>query len=164
MQEQPLILTLRMDEESQAFFDAQRKLYYPPERNYVDAHIMLFHQLPNDGATYNFLASFISELFSLNVTGLMNLGAGVAYRIESQQLKVIHNSLSRNFKSVLRPQDQQGFKPHITMMNKTTPEAARALIAELSDRFEPFSVQATGLDLWTYLDRPWRLEQHFPFR
>ncbi|MDN3598552.1 2'-5' RNA ligase family protein [Mucilaginibacter myungsuensis] len=151
-----------MDEESQAFFDAQRKLNFPPERNYLAAHIMLFHQLPNEAATYHVLTSVNQVPFTLAVTGLMNLGAGVAYRIESEELNLLHRSLSKQF--TLIPQDRQGFRPHVTIMNKTTPEAARALIAELSDDFKPFTFRATGLDLWTYLDGPWRFEQHFPFR
>lgn len=164
MQEPPLILTLRMDEKSEAFFDAQRKSYFPPERNYLAAHIMLFHQLPNELATTHFLAGFHQGPFQLTVTGLMNLGAGVAYRLESPEVKTLQAALRTQFKDVLIQQDLQGFRPHITIMNKTTPEAARALIAELSADFEPFAIQATGLDLWTYLGGPWQFEQHFPFR
>lgn len=163
MQGQPMILTLRVDDESQAFFNAQRKLYFPSERNHLDAHIMLFHQLPNEEAAYNFLTNFVCESFILTVTGLMNLGAGVAYRLEGPELKILHAFLSKHFKSALIPQDQQGFRPHVTIMNKTTPEAARTLIADLSLDFEPFSVRATGLELWTYLGGPWRHERSFLF-
>lgn len=159
-----MILTLLMDEESKAFFDAQRKLYFPPERNYLAAHIMIFHQFPNEIATHDFLASFEHESFKLTVTGLMNLGAGVAYRLESPELKTLYTSLRTHFKNVLIPQDQHGFRPHITIMNKTTPEDARALIAKLSSDFEPFIIHAVGMELWTYLGGPWRFERHFPFR
>ncbi|WP_208644854.1 2'-5' RNA ligase family protein [Mucilaginibacter kameinonensis] len=46
-----LILTLRLDEESQAFFDEMRKRHFPQERNFLKAHLTLFHQLPSDLVT-----------------------------------------------------------------------------------------------------------------
>ena len=164
MQKQPLILTLRLDDESQAFFNSQRKYYFPPERNVLDAHLMLFHQLPDAEATYDNLAAIRCEPFNLQVTGLMNLGAGVAYRTESPEIDTLHKLLRSKFLEVLIPQDLHGYRPHITIMNKSTPEKARALIAELSAGFQPFSIQATGLDLWTYLNGPWQHERTYLFK
>jgi hypothetical protein len=43
---QPLILTLKMDERSQERFDRLRERHFPPERNYLNAHLTLFHKLP----------------------------------------------------------------------------------------------------------------------
>ena len=163
MQKHPLILTLRLDALSLAFFDAQRKLYFPPERNFLDAHLMLFHQLPYEPATFDHFSDLSVAPFNMQVTGLMNLGAGVAYRIDSPDLRSLHRSLSSHFRDRLTPQDKQGFRPHITIMNKTTPEIARALIADLTLNFKSFTIQATGLDLWTYLNGPWRHERIFLF-
>ncbi|WP_114940793.1 2'-5' RNA ligase family protein [Mucilaginibacter endophyticus] len=163
MQEEPLILTLKLDEKSQCFFNTKRQLYFPPERNYLDAHLMLFHQLPNDPETYKVLKDFAYEPFSLNIVGLMNLGAGVAYLAECSELNLLHKLLSTHFKNKLIPQDLQGFRPHITIMNKTTPERARALINELSVSFEPFSVDSLGIDLWQYLGGPWQHKCSYAF-
>jgi hypothetical protein len=163
MQKNPLILTLRLDEESQAFFNMQRKRYFPPERNFMDAHLMLFHQLPNSLITYDYLAKFCCKLFSLQVTGLMNLGAGVAYRIESAEISALHKSLRSHFLEILILQDLHGFRPHITIFNKSTLEKARTLIAELSPGFQPFHIQAIGLDLWTYLNGPWQYQRSYLF-
>ena len=44
--DRPLILTLRLDPESQARFDALRRAHFPPERNLLGAHVTLFHALP----------------------------------------------------------------------------------------------------------------------
>ena len=164
MQKQPLILTVRMDDESQAFFNSQRKNYFPPERNVLDAHLMLFHQLPDEQFTYDNLAAVRFEPFNLQVTSLMNLGAGVDYRIESPEISSLQKNLRSQFLEVLIPQDLHGFRPHITIMNKSTPEKARALITELSAGFQPFSIQATGLDLWTYLNGPWQHERTYLFK
>ena len=161
--EQPLILTIRLDEESQAFFNRQRKQYFPPERNYLDAHLILFHQLPDEPSTIEILQAIQQPAFTISVSGLMNLGAGVAYRMESIELIKLHRELSQSFAAVLIPQDKQGFRPHITIQNKTTPALAKALFFELNVGFKPFEITAIGSDLWTYLDGPWRHEQHYPF-
>ncbi|UOE52848.1 2'-5' RNA ligase family protein [Mucilaginibacter sp. SMC90] len=163
MQGKPLILTLKLDEKSQGFFNIKRQLYFPPERNHLEAHLMLFHQLPNESETYKVLEDFAYEPFSLNIVGLMNLGAGVAYRAESSELNLLHKLLSTHFKNKLIPQDLQGFRPHITIMNKTTPERTRALIKELSVSFEPFSVDILGIDIWQYLGGPWQHKRSYAF-
>jgi len=159
----PLIITLRLDKDSQAIFDEQRKLYFPVERNYLKAHLSLFHQLPDEAEVYDFLRDLNVMQFDLQVTGLMNLGAGVAYRVSSPELLALRKTIAERFSSHLIPQDQQGFRPHITVMNKSTPEQARVLLAELSGTFLPFIIRATGLDVWSYLGGPWEHRKTFNF-
>jgi len=159
----PLILTLRLDDESQRFFNELRLRYFPPERNFLNAHLTLFHKLPDTSALAEQLASLRLPGFELQVSGLINLGAGVAYRLESKELKEIHQILRGDLIDVLSPQDKQGFRPHITIQNKTTPAASKALLEELTADFKPFTVQAMGLDLWEYLGGPWAHRMYFPF-
>lgn len=45
---QPLIVTLALDEQAQARFDALRSRHFPPDRNVLDAHVTLFHALPGE--------------------------------------------------------------------------------------------------------------------
>ena len=163
IEKKPLILTIRFDPDSEAFFNAQREFYFPPERNFLQAHLTVFHQLPDQPATYGFLAGLDMSSFNIQVTGLMNLGAGVAYRLESQELAALHRQLSAHFLQFLIPQDRHGFRPHVVIMNKSTPENARALMSGLSVDFKPFKVQATGLDLWAYLGGPWSHQESFLF-
>src|SRR4029453_16066199 len=89
----PLILTLQLDERSFAFFDSQRRSYFPPERNFIPAHLTLFHHLPG-----KHLASIEHDIeacasgqqkFTVEVTGLRSLGRGVAYVLESPELEVL---------------------------------------------------------------------------
>ena len=160
-QKQPLILTLKLDAESQAFFDAQRKRYFPPERNFLQAHLTLFHQLPDEDQIYDILAAINFKPIELEVTGLMNIGAGVAYKVESKSLKNLHGVLSNAFKDVLIVQDNQGFRPHITIQNKVMPEVARKLLEQLSRDFEEFKITAVGLELWLYLGGPWEWVKTF---
>ena len=160
---QALILTLRMDSKSQEFFNAQRICYFPQDRNTLDAHLTIFHQLPNEPATYDFFAGLRQPSFQLQVVGLMNLGAGVAYSIKSGELQLFRKRLSDHFMEKLIPQDRQPYRPHITIMNKSTPVRARELLLALSKGFKMFSVEGIGVDLWTYLDGPWRHEVSVPF-
>jgi 2'-5' RNA ligase len=159
----PLILTLRLDEVSQQFFDERRALYFPAARNFLKAHLTLFHKLPDSSQTIDLLRSLSVPGFTLQVTGLINLGAGVAYQLESNKLKSIHQTLRTQLTTLLSPQDKQGFRPHITIQNKTTPAAAKALLEELTSNFKPFAIHAVGLDLWEYLGGPWAHRMYFPF-
>lgn len=158
-----LILTLRLDGSSQSYFNALRENYFPPERNYLDAHLTLFHHLPNLPEITEVLNSITIKPFALQVTGLRNLGAGVAFNVESQELSALRLDLALKFEKHLIPQDRQGYRPHITIQNKTTPEMAKKLLTEMQSEFQPFSIQARGLDLWYYLGGPWELLSHIPF-
>jgi hypothetical protein len=46
----PLIVTALMDAVAQERFDQLRRSHFPPERNHLDAHLTLFHRLPDDPA------------------------------------------------------------------------------------------------------------------
>lgn len=158
-----MILTLRLDEESQAFFDGQRVSYFPADRNYLKAHLTMFHQLPNNDDTYAYLKQLNHPEFTITINGLRNLGAGVAYQVESPTLLQLHRQISAQFLHILIPQDKQPFKPHITIQNKATPEIAKKLLSVLNETFESFTAKAIGLDLWTYLSGPWQHEELFRF-
>ncbi|MBB4041210.1 2'-5' RNA ligase [Microvirga flocculans] len=163
----PLILTLRFDERSFAFFEAQRQRYFPPERNFIPAHLTLFHHLPGENLTAiaRDLEDRMSEqgAFSLAVSGLRSLGRGVAYALCSPELDALRGDLFRQWHPWLTPQDRQRHRPHVTIQNKVDPSAARALLEELSDGFQPFQVSGIGLDLWWYRGGPWEKAQSFPF-
>lgn len=168
MTDAPLILTLTLDEASQAFFDAQRKKYFPPKINYLSAHLTLFHALPGteEAAISQDLAEAAatqSGPLPLQVTGLKFMGRGVMYTLDNPELPALHRRLQRQWQAWLSPQDQQGLRPHITAQNKVDPAVARALFDELSADFQPFEVQGTGLALWAYQGGPWELRQRFAF-
>lgn len=153
-----------MDDVSQAYFDALRVEHFPTERNFLKAHLTLFHKLPDTAETVDILADLTVSPFAVNVTSLINLGAGVAFRLEGAELNMLRGYLSKAFSEHLSPQDKQGFRGHVTVQNKTSPEIARALLARLSEDFTPFEVGAVGIDLWYYLGGPWEHKQFFPFR
>jgi hypothetical protein len=168
MTDAPLILTLTLDEASQAFFDAQRKKYFPPKINYLGAHLTLFHALPGqeEAAITDYLAEVTASQpgpLPLAVTGLKFMGRGVMYTLANPTLPALHRRLQQQWQPWLSAQDQQGLRPHITVQNKVDPAVARALLAELEAGFKPFEVQGTGLALWAYRGGPWEQRQVFPF-
>ena len=163
----PLILTLKLDERSFAFFDAQRRRYFPPERNFIPAHLTLFHALPGERVApiqrdLEIRTSPLSP-FTLDVTGLRSLGRGVAYTLVSPALAELRRHLAQTWNHWLKPQDRQNHNPHVTVQNKVHPSAARALLEELRDSFQPFEVTGVGLDLWWYRGGPWEKVRSFGF-
>jgi 2'-5' RNA ligase len=168
MTDAPLILTLTLDDASQAFFDAQRKKYFPPKLNYLGAHLTLFHALP--GAEEAAISDYLAEVAAsqpgplpLHVTGLKFMGRGVMYTLANPNLPALHRRLQQQWQPWLSAQDQQGLRPHITVQNKVEPTVARALLTELEASFQPFDVQGTGLALWAYRGGPWEARRVFQF-
>jgi 2'-5' RNA ligase len=164
---QPLILTLQMDESSQEHFDRLRELHFPPERNYLNAHLTLFHKLPGEREAE--ISAELREVcrdqdpLVLAVTNLRFLGRGVAYELSSPELMTLRRRLAKRWQSWLGAQDRQGFKPHITVQNKVPSEQARALHEQLQASFSPFEVESLGLSLWRYLGGPWEKTDTYPF-
>lgn len=156
---QPLILTLEMDDRSQERFDRLRERHFPRERNYLSAHLTLFHKLPGEHQAV--ISAELQDLclhqtpFALKATGLRFLGRGVAYELSSPGLSALRRDLARKWRPWLGAQDHQGFKAHVTVQNKVPPGRARALHEQLQATFSPFEVEALGLSLWRYLDGPW---------
>ncbi|MBD2747736.1 2'-5' RNA ligase family protein [Microvirga sp. BT688] len=163
----PLILTLQLDERAFAFFDEQRRRYFPKERNFIPAHLTLFHALPGEhlAEIQHDTEAAISgqEPFALDVTGLRSLGRGVAYKLESSELSELRRHLALTWNDWLKPQDRQNHNPHVTVQNKVDPTQARALLEDLADGFQPFEVIGMGLDLWWYRGGPWEKVRSFPF-
>ena len=162
----PLILTVQLDEESQLFFTEKRKKYFPPERNFLDAHLTLFHHLPDEEMT---IIETIEDnckqqkTISLNVTEVKSIGKGVAYKVESKEVVALHKRLQKEWLPYLTTQDRQGLWPHVTIQNKVTVEEAKRTLEEEKTNFTPFTTQAKGVILWRYLNGPWQWYRSFPF-
>ncbi len=159
------VLTLRLDEGSQTFFEGMRRKHFPVERNLIPAHLSLFHTLPDSDDVYEALAKMAgrTEVFPFAVTGVRSLGKGVAYTVRSGELLRVHAELAEEFGGYLSAQDRQKFMPHVVVQNKATVEAARGLLAELEWGFHQLEGTGVGLDLWHYLGGPWELAETFLF-
>jgi 2'-5' RNA ligase len=164
----PLVLTLKLDESSFDYLDRLRQQYFPPQRNFLKAHLTLFHALPGSqkasiGKTLQEFCSSIS-LLHLLFSQLRYLGQGVAIEVDCPQLKQLRLRLQETWKMWLSPQDRQGYRPHVTIQNKVMSDEARQLYEQLESEWQPFNGYGEGLLLWHYQGGPWNLVNEFPFR
>ena len=161
----PIIVTALFGRQDQAWFNALRREHYPPERNVIDAHLTLFHHLPPSAAD-ELKHRLTQETRGIRapraqVTGLMSLGGGVAYRIEAPALDAIRSGLSAAFSTLLTPQDATRWRPHVTIQNKVRPVLAKAVLTALSRDFTGREVAIAGLAAWWYRGGPWEpLSRH----
>ena len=167
MDDAPLILTLRFDAASFAHFEAERRRHFPPELNRVPAHLTLFHHLPGDRLAeicrYVAALAAVQHSFSMTVASLRFLGRGTAYVVESPELTALRSIIAERWSASLTRQDAQGFRPHVTVQNKSAPDPAKALFEKMSASFQPFEAIATGLLLWRYRHGPWEAAGEFGF-
>lgn len=159
------ILTLRLDERSHAELTELRTRHFPPERNYLSAHVTLFHALPLGPAVETAVGELAGETepFSLSFPRALFLGAGTAIAIEGAPLLALRARLAKRFDGLLTRQDQSGFRPHVTIQNKVPAREAKAFFADFSGRWRPRTGCAEGLDLWIYEGGPWRFHRTYGF-
>jgi hypothetical protein len=164
---EPLIVSALLGAEDFAWLDGLRRTHYPPERNRLPAHLTLFHHLPPS------LGSEIKRRIGdavhaprprAEATGLIDLGGGVAVLIVSSGLEDIRADLAEAFRGMLMPQDQAGWRPHVTIQNKVTPSEARALRSRLEEDFRPRTVRVDGLAISAYRGGLWASVSRHMFR
>lgn len=163
----PLIVTAALGPADFAWLDDQRRAFFPPDRNQLDAHLTMFHALAPalEEEVRRLLKRLTSaERPAATVTSLMNLGRGVAYRIAAPGLEAIRAEIAGHFHGMLTAQDAGGWRPHVTIQNKVQPSEARALLERLDRKFRPRTLDIAGLALHRYLGGPWELLGRFPFR
>ena len=160
----PIIVTALLGREDQGWLDAQRSAHFPLERNFLNAHLTMFHHLPPslESEARQRLGELAREgAPAARVSGLVSLGQGVAYRIESAELEDRRAYLADLWADLLTPQDRAAWRPHVTIQNKVAPEEARALLARLKADFRPRPLAIAGFAAWWYRGGPWeKLSRH----
>lgn len=163
----PLIVTLVVDDLTQAAWDDLRRRWFPPERLLVGAHVTLFHALP--GRELDTVVRDLTDVaamtapFALAVPEARSLGRGVALRVRSAALDRLHGDLARRWQPWLTPQDAKPLWAHVTIQNKVGSEEARDTLSEVAATFTPHQAMATGLAVWRYLGGPWEAVTRAPF-
>ena len=120
----PIILTLWMPDDAKARFQALRDAHFPPALNRVPAHLTLFHHLP--GAKADEVERVVREAcaarpaFEVEVNEPRSIGRGVTLRCASDELTALRAEIADTFAADLTRQDQQGWRPHVTVQNKVT--------------------------------------------
>ncbi|MFN8500311.1 2'-5' RNA ligase family protein [Kouleothrix sp.] len=155
----PLILTLKLDAPAFAVLDALRRAHFPAERNFIPAHLTLFHALPGEHEPAIRralqLACAATPAPALRFERPVFLGRGVALLAESPELAVLRDRLAAGWAPWLSAQDRQRFRPHVTIQNKVAPEQARQLHTALAAGWAALPARGEGLLLWRYLGGPW---------
>lgn len=161
----PLIVTLQLPAETQAYFTALRTQYFPAYINYLEAHLTLFHHLPSDNPMLQTTLEQATKrrFMDLQVTSITNLGKGAAFILQSRELQELHQQLQKEWAGMLIPQDQQKLRPHITIQNKVTAFKAQQTVAQLQQAFTPFSITGIGLQTWLYKKGPWQHVKDYAF-
>ena len=163
----PLIVTATFGADDHAWLEGLRRKHFPIKRNQVPVHLTLFHQLPPslDAELRGRLAdaaAFPPPIAA--ITGVMDLGQGTAFRVASDELEDIRAELAMAFRGLLTPQDQAGWRPHITVQNKVERAEAIALQQVLQAGDFPRPLAISGLTSWRYLGGPWEKVRAYPFR
>ncbi len=131
----------------------------------MPAYLTLFHHLPPSAADELKLrlsrATHGRPRPAAVIAGPINLGRGVALRVDSPDLSSIRSYLVDAFAGLLTPQDAAPWRAHVTIQNKVEPEAARELHRRLGKDFAPRPLAIKGLAAWFYRGGPWEpLSQH----
>jgi len=163
----PLIVTATFGADDHAWLEGLRRAHFPPERNQVPVHLTLFHQLmPSLDAE---LRDRLGALAAAPppralITGVMDLGRGTAFRVESRDLEEARAELAEAFRGMLTPQDRAPWRPHVTVQNKVERRAVIALQKLLQAGHFPRPLHIRGLASWRYLGGPWEPVRTYPFR
>ncbi len=164
----PFIVTGVLPDDILAWADGLRRAHYPPERNWLKAHVTLFHSFAPSlrGELPRYLASIASEFAPppAEVTGLMDLGSGTAIAVRSPGLLAIRARIAEHFWDMLTRQDQGGKKLHITVQNKVPRADALALQRSLEPVLPHPKFRFTGLALHIYRGPHWEAVNRWTFR
>lgn len=168
MDSSPLIVTALLPRDLHRWATDLRTRHFPPERNFLAAHVTLFHALPSahEREIRQTLASEAAALAPVEagLAGVMSLGRGTALRIDSPAMLALRDRLAERFHGLLTAQDSHRPRLHVTVQNKVPPEQARALQAELATQVEPRPFAFRGLGLYVYRGGPWEIAGEYPFR
>lgn len=164
----PFIVTGELPADILAWADGLRRAHYPAERNWLKAHVTLFHsfapslreELPR------YLSAMATEYAppKAEVTGLMDLGGGTALAVQSPGLLTVRERIAEHFWDMLTRQDQGGKKLHITIQNKVSRGDARALQSALAPVLPHRQFRFTGLALHVYRNPHWEAVSTWRFR
>lgn len=166
----PWIVTLILDRTSFERLDAWRASHFPSERNFLSAHITLFHALPSlHGSDVEDIlrgAAEQSGSISLTFARLVVAGSYVGVEVEAPEARALKRRLNTSFQVrgiPLTRQDAQGLRPHVTLVNKGGREYALRAAQALRTEFSSWQGEAEGLGLWRYEGGPWTFLKALPF-
>ena len=164
----PLILTALLPADLHRWATSLRTAHFPPERNYLEAHVTLFHALPPQctDELSQLCKRIAAETAPVpgQLLGLMSLGGGTALKLESRGILALRDQIADHFHGMLTGQDQHRPRLHVTIQNKVTSAEAKALQAELAPTIDARDFAFRGLGLYVYRGGPWDHHGDYVFR
>jgi hypothetical protein len=148
----PLILTLKLDKASQSLLTDLRTKYFPKNRNYLAAHVTLFHAIPSHH--YPELDAHLQsradqtgefEVFIGEPKKMSNKGVMVTVRDRPHgKIEKIHDDIQqflqsrvKEEKDKLTDQDSRRMgKAHVTVMNKAEEDEVDECFKQVEKKFE----------------------------
>ena len=164
----PLILTAELPADLHRRATQLRRAHFPPERNFLEAHVTLFHALPpqSEAELRGLLAQMAAEHAPVGarLEGVMSLGRGTALRLASPAMLDLRAAIADHFHGMLTAQDSHPPRLHVTIQNKVSPATAAALQATLGGLVRARDFTFPGLALFRYRGGPWEPLRRFAFR
>lgn len=163
----PLIVTAELPPDLYSWATQLRTEHFPPERNYLKAHVTLFHALPPfvEDELRDLLARLARQApVPARLEGVTSLGRGTALKLSSPALMDLRDEIADHFKGLLTGQDSHRPRLHITVQNKVTLAEAIALQQELAPIVTAADFAFRGLEVHAYLGGPWELLGRWRFR
>ena len=164
----PLIVTAELPPDLHRWATALRQAHFPPERNHLEAHVTLFHALPAvlEDEVREVLGRHAAQHAPVpaRLEGIMNLGGGTALKLASPRMLALREQIAERFHGMLTAQDSHAPRLHITIQNKVSPDAARALQSEIATVVQQRDFAFPGLALFRYRGGPWEEVRRWSFR
>jgi len=164
----PFIVTAELPPDLLSWADGLRQQHFPPERNWLKAHVTLFHAFAPSlrEELRSVLAAMAGEYAppAARLDGLMNLGKGTALAISSPAMLEVRERIAERFHGALTAQDSHQPRLHITIQNKVLPDAAKALQLTLAEAITARSFRFAGLGLHLYCNPHWEAQGVWRFR
>jgi len=152
------LITAELPPDLFAWADQLRRAHYPPERNRLGAHVTLFHGLPPsvESEVRRLLGEMAArEPPEASISGLMDLGQGTAFTVESPEMEALHGELAERLHGLIQQKDTRPLRLHITVQNKVSRSEARALQADLAASFQAQRFRFRGLVLSHWREELW---------
>jgi hypothetical protein len=163
----PLLVVAELPPDVFSWADAIRRRHYPSERNRLGAHVTLFHGLPPSAELA--VVAALGELArsappAATINGIMDMEGGTAFAVASPAMVALHEALAERLHGLIQQKDGRPLRLHITVQNKVSASAARALQAELANDLRQRSFAFQGLGLYGWTGDLWQRTRVFPFR
>lgn len=152
-----MIVTFKMDDNSQEIFNHLRQRYFPKERNYLNAHITLFHNIADEALNAHIWQELEAEMpFEIEFANPFFMGFGTAIEIRSSKLIQLTEMLQRHFCDLLSTQDRRTKKPHITLQNKMPAFIAKQDYESICKEWTPIKGFIIGYEFYEYQSGSWK--------